>query len=94
MMRDQGKKQVTDRLKRIGGQVQGLQKMINEDRYCIDVLNQMASVASALRAVENIVIKQHLATCVADALSGGDSTDKKEKIDELMAVLSKFRKHG
>lgn len=93
MMNEKEKKQVNDRLKRIEGQVRGLQRMIEEDRYCIDILSQTASVISALKKVEDKVMEQHLRTCVADAMNkGGDH--KEEKIGEVMEVLSKFRKHG
>ncbi len=94
MMSPQQKTQAVNRLKRIEGQIRGIQKMVNEDRYCIDILTQTASVVSALKGVEDLVMEQHLQTCVADAMRSEDHTEKQEKIDEVMTVLSKFRKHG
>ncbi len=94
MMNDEQKKQALNRLKRIEGQIRGLQKMVEEDRYCIDVLTQTTSVVSALKGVEDLVMEQHLNTCVADAMRSEDPMAKQEKIDEVMTVLSKFRKHG
>ena len=94
MMNDEQKKQALNRLKRIEGQIRGLQKMVEDDRYCIDVLTQTASVVSALKGVEDLVMDQHLHTCVADAMRSNDESKKTEKIDEVMTVLSKFRKHG
>lgn len=93
-MTDEQKKQAVDRLKRIEGQIRGLQKMVDDDRYCIDILTQTASVVSALKGVEDLVMDQHLHTCVADAMRSNDGAKQKEKIDEVMTVLSKFRKHG
>jgi len=94
MMSPEQKSKAVTRLKRIEGQIRGIQKMIEEDRYCIDVLTQTASVVSALKGVEDLVMEQHLQTCVADAMRSEDHGKKQEKIDEVMTVLSKFRKHG
>lgn len=94
MMNQEEKKQAVTRLKRIEGQIRGLQKMVEEERYCIDILTQTASVVSALRGVEDLVMNQHLNTCVADAMKSEDPEAKRQKIDEVMTVLSKFRKHG
>jgi len=94
MMSPQEKSKAINRLKRIEGQIRGIQKMIGEDRYCIDVLTQTASVVSALKGVEDFVMEQHLNTCVADAMRSDDFQQRQEKIDEVMTVLSKFRKHG
>lgn len=94
MMNPEQKKQAVTRLKRIEGQIRGLQKMVDEDRYCIDILTQTASVVSALKGVEDLVMEQHLQTCVADAMTSDDELGKQQKIDEVMTVLSKFRKHG
>lgn len=92
MMNDLQKKKALSRLKRIEGQIRGLQKMVTEDRYCIDILIQTSSVVSALHGVEDFVMDQHLNTCVTDAIRSGDMTQKEEKIGEIMEVLSKFRK--
>lgn len=94
MMNPAEKKQAINRLKRIEGQIRGLQKMVTDDRYCIDILTQTASVVSALKGVEDLVMEQHLETCVADAMRSDDERNKQLKIAEVMTVLSKFRKHG
>lgn len=94
MMNKEQKERAITRLKRIEGQIRGIQKMVEEDRYCIDILSQTAAIVSALRGVEDMVMKQHLQTCVADALRSDDTGLRHEKVEEVMAVLSKFRKHG
>ena len=68
--------------------------MVEEDRYCIDILTQTASVVAALHGVEDFVMEQHLNTCVTDAIRSGDAEEKHNKIGEIMGVLSKFRKTG
>lgn len=82
------------RLRRIEGQIRGIQKMVEQDRYCVDVLTQTSAVVAALHGVEDLVMENHLNTCVADALKSDDPNQKSEKIDEMMTVISKFRKHG
>ncbi len=94
MMTEQKKKQLISRLRRIEGQVHGIQRMIETDRYCIDILTQTASIVSALKAVEDQVMEQHLHTCVTEAIASNDSTQRQEKLEEVMMVISKFRKHG
>ncbi len=94
MMNTEQKDKVIARLKRIEGQVRGLQKMIEDNRYCIDILTQTASVVAALHSVEDRVMEQHLHSCVSDAIRSGDPDQKRQKIDEIMTVLSKFRKTG
>ena len=94
MMNKEQKERAITRLKRIEGQIRGIQKMVEEDRYCIDVLSQTASIVSALRGVEDMVMQHHLQTCVTDAMRSDNSDLRREKIDEVMTVLSKFRKHG
>jgi DNA-binding FrmR family transcriptional regulator len=94
MLAGKEKEAVLNRLRRIEGQVKGITKMVEEDRYCIDILNQTAAVASALRNVENRVMENHLNTCVAEAMRSNDEEIKREKTAEVMDVISKFRKHG
>jgi len=78
---------ITNRLKRIEGQVRGLQRMVDDDRYCGDILNQIASVQQALRSVGKIVTRNHLETCVTDALRSGDRLAAEETYDEVMDLL-------
>jgi CsoR family transcriptional regulator, copper-sensing transcriptional repressor len=82
------------RLRKIEGQIQGLQKMIGEGRYCIDVLTQIGSVVGALKRVEENILDRHLRTCVRESLSRGSRADQDRKIEEIVAVLGKFRNHG
>jgi len=79
------------RLNRIEGQVRGIKKMITEERYCIDILTQIRSVSRALDRVQDNILKAHLESCVRDSLSGDDSLDKEEKVNEILEVLSTFR---
>lgn len=94
MMDETLKKQVGNRLRRIQGQIGGIQKMIEDDRYCIDVLTQITAVVSALRGVEDQVMQNHLNNCVAEAMRSDDAREQQEKVDELLNVIGKFRKHG
>jgi DNA-binding FrmR family transcriptional regulator len=77
------------RLRRIEGQVRGIQRMIEEERYCIDVLTQLQAVRAALKKVEDEVLKDHVEHCVHDAIRSGKAVEQFEKIDELLRVLEK-----
>ena len=94
MMTETIKKKAGDRLRRIEGQIAGIRRMVEEDRYCVDILTQTSAAVSALRGLEDFVMQNHLNTCVADAIRSEDSAQQQEKIDELMSVIGKFRKHG
>lgn len=94
MMTDTIKKKTGDRLRRIEGQIAGIRRMVEKDRYCVDILTQTSAAVSALRGVEDVVMQHHLNTCVADAIRSEDSAQQQEKIDEVMSVIGKFRKHG
>ena len=88
-MRKDIKASVQKRLGRIEGQVRGLSKMVDEDRYCIDIVTQISAVRAALRRVEEEVLRDHVAHCVEHAISSGDKTDQRQKIAELMDVISR-----
>ena len=77
------------RLRRIEGQVRGIERMIDEERYCIDILTQLQAVRAALKKVEDEVLKDHVAHCVQDAIRGGKAEEQVEKIEELLRVLEK-----
>jgi CsoR family transcriptional regulator, copper-sensing transcriptional repressor len=77
------------RLNRIEGQVRGLSKMVDEERYCIDIVTQISAVRAALRRVEEEVLRDHVAHCVEHAISSGSKADQREKIAELMAVIGR-----
>lgn len=80
------------RLRRIEGQVRGIQKMIQEDRYCIDILAQFASVKSALSGVELSLLESHMRGCVTDALATGKD-DAQGKVEELMSLIRATRQY-
>jgi DNA-binding FrmR family transcriptional regulator len=88
-MRSEVKASCLKRLGRIEGQVRGLARMVEEDRYCIDVITQIAAVRAALRAVEEEVLKDHVAHCVEHAIASGDKAEQRKKIGELIDVLSR-----
>jgi DNA-binding FrmR family transcriptional regulator len=81
------------RLKRIEGQVRGVQRMIEDGRYCMDILTVLASIAAALERVEDSILARHLRTCVRQSMTAGSAADKDRKIDEVVDLLGKFRKH-
>ena len=80
------------RLSRIEGQVRGVARMIEDDRYCIDVLTQIRALRAALDKVEQEVLSHHLEHCVADAFAAGSERDRRTKIDELIKVLDSSRR--
>ena len=81
-----------NRLNRIAGQVRGVAQMIEDDRYCMDILHQIAAIKSALVKVESQVLKDHAACCVAEAIASGDEADQREKFEELVDLLERTRK--
>ena len=78
------------RLRRIEGQVQGLQRMIAADAYCVDILLQVSAVQGALEQVQKLLLGRHIESCVADALRSGSRTERQRKVDELLDVFSRF----
>jgi DNA-binding FrmR family transcriptional regulator len=88
-MRKDIKASVQKRLGRIEGQVRGLSKMVDGDRYCIDIVTQISAVRAALRRVEEEVLRDHVAHCVEHAIASGNKADQREKITELMAVIGR-----
>jgi CsoR family transcriptional regulator, copper-sensing transcriptional repressor len=80
---------ILKRLSRIEGQVRGLTRMVEEDRYCIDIVTQIAAVRAALRKVEEEVLRDHISHCVEHAIVSGDADEQRRKIAELMEVLGR-----
>ena len=80
------------RLRRIEGQVRGITRMVEEERYCVDILTQLRAVRAALRKVEEAVLRQHVEHCVAGALAdpASEPAERQEKIDELLQVVGRF----
>jgi CsoR family transcriptional regulator, copper-sensing transcriptional repressor len=82
------KELLQNRLRRIEGQVRGLQRMVDEESYCIDILTQVASVVSALEKVGTILLRDHIEHCVRESVEHGEKTD--QKIEELTAAVERF----
>jgi DNA-binding FrmR family transcriptional regulator len=88
-MRTEIKTSCGKRLQRIEGQVRGLARMLDEDRYCIDIVTQIAAVRAALRRAEEEILRDHVAHCVEHAITSGSKAEQRRKIEELMAVVSR-----
>mgnify|MGYP001821979343 CR=1 FL=1 len=80
------------RLARLEGQVRGIARMIEEDRYCIDVLQQVQAVKAALAKVETVILKDHAATCVESAIASGDAAQQRTKFGELVELFDKVKR--
>ena len=78
------------RLHRIEGQVRGVEKMVEDDRYCIDILPQIAAVNTALESLAFQILNQHVRHCVAGALASGDESDAHTKTEELLEAVQRF----
>jgi DNA-binding FrmR family transcriptional regulator len=90
MMDRETKRQVRARLRRVAGQVAAIERMVEDDRYCVDVLNQVAAVQAALGKVGSTVLKQHVETCVSEAIRSGDARAKRQKVEELVGLFDRF----
>ncbi|MDZ4111988.1 MAG: metal-sensitive transcriptional regulator [Brevundimonas sp.] len=88
-MQTETKPKVLNRLNRIEGQVRGIARMVEEDRYCVEVLTQLRAVRAALLRVESEVLKDHLDHCVMEAMTGDDLADRKAKAAELIDLLGR-----
>ena len=88
-MRQDIKASCRKRLSRIEGQVRGLARMIDDDRYCIDIVTQISAVRTALRRVEEEILRDHVSHCVAQAVASGSQADQRKKIAELMDVVGR-----
>lgn len=91
-MKDNVKKQVVNRLRSIAGHVQGIERMVESDVYCIDVIKQVLAVQSALTKVSNLALESHLQTCVTTAIRGQEPDEQKRVIDEIVDVFEVSRK--
>jgi DNA-binding FrmR family transcriptional regulator len=78
------------RLRRIEGQVQGLQRMIDNDAYCVDILLQISAVQGALDQVQKLLLGRHIESCVSEALRSGSKSERQQKIEELLDVFARF----
>jgi DNA-binding FrmR family transcriptional regulator len=88
-LRQDNKPRLLNRLRRIEGQVRGVARMIEEDRYCIDVLTQLRAVRAALGRVESELLKGHLDHCIESAIVSGDQAEQRKKASELIELLDR-----
>ena len=86
------KPQLLNRLKRIEGQVRGVARMVEDDRYCIDVMTQLRAVRAALSRVESELLKGHLDHCIEGAIVSGDAGEQRRKAAELIELLERSAK--
>jgi CsoR family transcriptional regulator, copper-sensing transcriptional repressor len=89
-MDDETKVKALGRLRRIEGQVQGIQRMVEEEKYCVDILLQLTAVEGAVEQVQRLLLGRHIESCVADAIRSGSTRDRQKKVDELLEVFSRF----
>lgn len=90
-MDDATRKKVVARARRITGQLQGVARMVEQDRYCVDILLQLASARAAVAQASKLVLRAHVESCVRDALATGQPRERRQKLDELLEV---FSRHG
>ena len=86
------KEKTLDRLARLEGQVRGIAKMVEADRYCMDILAQTAAIRSAVLGVEKLVLENHAQHCVEAAIASGDPEEQRAKFEELIGLLQKASK--
>jgi CsoR family transcriptional regulator, copper-sensing transcriptional repressor len=91
-MRTLAKASVLKRLRRIEGQVRGLARMVDDDRYCIDIVTQLSAVRAALRRAEDEILADHAAHCVENAIASGNKGEQRRKVAELIDVLSRSQR--
>ncbi|OYV48845.1 MAG: transcriptional regulator [Acidocella sp. 20-58-15] len=89
-MHDTTRRKVTQRLKRVEGQVGGVLRMVEDNRYCIDLLTQISAMRAALHKVEEEILRDHLNHCVADAFASGNAMDQRHKVEELVQTLGRM----
>ena len=80
-----------NRLRRIEGQVRGIGRMVEEGRYCVDILTQLQAVRAALGKVEGAILQDHLNKCIEGAITSGDAADQRTKVNELIQLLERSR---
>jgi len=93
-MKPDTREQARRRLRKISGQAAALERMVEEDRYCVDILMQIAAVRGALDKVGKLLLEGHVETCVSDALRSGRPREREEKLSELIEVFSRFAHIG
>ena len=93
-MKTDSREQALARARRISGQVAAIERMIQEDRYCVDVLHQVAAARAALDGLGKFLLRAHVGSCVAEAITSGRPKERREKLDELMEIFSRFSQVG
>ena len=88
LMRPKTQKLVDQRLARIEGQVKAVRRLVEEDRYCVDVVRQVQAARAALASMEALIIEDHVDTCIEQALTNGSIDDRRDKVNELVGILS------
>ncbi len=94
MLDDDLSRELDRRLLKIEGQVRGIRKMIEDHRYCVDLLDQLAAARAGLGAVGQGILRNHIETCVAAALSGTNQADRQAKVEELVRLFPRFCRGG
>lgn len=92
MREDNGRESAMKRLKRVAGQVQGIQRMLEDGRYCIDVLRQVGAAEAALHSIGELILRNHLETCVRETFESDNVNDRRDKIEELIDVFHGLRR--
>lgn len=91
-MRAKTKKLVDQRLARIEGQVKAVRRLVEEDRYCVDVVRQVQAARAALASMETLIVEDHVDTCVEQALTNSSVDERRDKVNELVGILSGKKK--
>lgn len=94
MMDPETKRRALHRLRRIQGQVQGVQRMVEEDKYCVDTMLQISAIQGALEQVSKILMHRHIESCVMDSMQAGSERERAQKIEELIGVFSRYGGFG
>ena len=92
LAKNNDKEAIIKRLNRIEGQVKGIQKMVEDERYCVDILVQISAIRSAINRVGNIILENHIKGCVSNSIKEGETQESEELLSELMETINKFTK--
>jgi len=90
MMDPETKHRALGRLRRIEGQVQGVQRMVEEDKYCVDIMLQISAIQGALEQVSKMLMHRHIESCMMDSMKAGSDRERAKKIEELIEVFSRY----
>lgn len=94
MLNEEKQKQVANRLKRAEGQIAGVRRMVEDGKYCVDILLQLSAAQAALSQTSKLVLGEHMATCVKDTFDSGSEAERDKKIAELMDVFIRYAGPG